>query len=73
MDKCRICGKKLSIYNHTMECFHHSESPQHIKSHKVTCSSGMCGDDAKNTQLYERGVDYESEDKSEDCFSRLLK
>lgn len=53
--KCRICGKSLSIYNRTKECFYHNEDPDSWPWRNKITFGGMCGNNAWTTQLREEG------------------
>ena len=58
-EKCKICGKPLSFYNNTGECYYHNEDPKNyerfssFEDNKFT--SGKCGNLAWYTQLLEEG------------------
>lgn len=53
--KCKICGKSLSIYNHTGQCFYHSENPKNWPHKSKIFFGGVCGNKTRNVQLTEKG------------------
>jgi len=58
-EKCRICGKPLSIYNNSGECYFHNEDPKNygrFSSFEFYEFNGRrSGNLALHTQLVEEG------------------